>query len=224
MESSIEAIGETQTAIVGSPSPASAETVVSPSVPKRRERSYHGACKTCTSDKIGDVEKLLAMQTDATVVARRTGLSADSIRRHWRNHVSETRRAQLVGKGIFGRDDVDTQDKLAELRSRERDGLLLRLSVQRADLTALTKNADLRVAVRAHSVLLSLHQLIAAILGEVNSGAQVNIDNRSVHVGGSDVVELKGVLYRALATKYPEAFRAVMDELTSPKEITDGRS
>jgi len=204
-----------------SPVPLSlAASVVSPK--RRRERSYHGSCKTCRSDKISDVERLLAMQTAATDVARRTGLPADSVRRHWKNHVSETRRAQLIGRGVFGQ-DIETQEKLEELRSRERDGLLLRLSVQRADLTALTKNDDKRVAVRAHAVLLSLHELIGRILGEVQSGSQVNIDNRSVHVGGSDILALKQIIYRALAGRFPDAYHALMEELTSdnPKEIAD---
>jgi transposase-like protein len=163
----------------------------------KRERGYHGACRVCTNSSVAEGERLLAMGSAATQVARRIGVSPESVRRHWRNHVSDERKARLRGRAIFNR-DVDPQ-QLEELRARERDGLLLRLSVQRADLTALTKDPDKRVAVHAHGTLLRLHELVARVLGEI-APSSVTTTNTQVNLGiaAGDLLELRTLIETAL--------------------------
>ena len=156
---------------------------------------------------------------EATIIGRRFGIPHNSVRRHVRNHISVDRWARLQGKSYFGRDDVDTASKLKELRDRERDGLLLRLSIQRSDLNALTKNEDPRVAVGAHNALIRLHELVGRVLGEIQTCTNVSIDNQSVNIGTNDILELTAVVEKALAA-FPAARAALLNDLvTAPTAL-----
>jgi hypothetical protein len=114
-------------------------------------------------------------------VARRFSVSMLSVRNHIRKHISGNRWARMQAKSYFGRDDVTTAEQLQQLRDRERDSLLLRLAAQRADLNALTKSEIPRIQIAAHNALIKLHELVARVLGEIQTGTSVSIDNRSVH-------------------------------------------
>jgi hypothetical protein len=120
----------------------------------------------------------------------------------------------MQAKSYFGRDDVTTAEHLQRLRDRERDSLLLRIAAQRADLNALTKSEILRIQIAAHNALIKLHELVARVLGEIQTGTSVSIDNRSVHIGSNDILELKNIVERALAN-YPAARQKLLNALAT---------
>jgi hypothetical protein len=173
----------------------------------KKARTYHAACKVCTSPSAAEVEKLCAMQTPATIVGRRFGIGGDAVRRHFKNHVSESKRNAIVGKGVFGAQDVDTNDKLIELRERERDNLILRLSVTRARLNQLSQDEDKRISVAACNSLIRHAELVAKILGEIRTDP-ANVTN-VLNVNGPDVLELRAIIERALRP-WPQARAALL--------------
>jgi hypothetical protein len=172
------------------------------------------ACKTCTSPNVAEIEALASMGLDNSAIARRFGVSMLSVRNHVRRHISADRWARMQAKSYFGRDDVTTAEHLQRLRDRERDSLLVRLAAQRADLNALTKSEIPRIQIAAHNALIKLHELVARVLGEIQTGTSVSIDNRSVHIGSNDILELKNIVERALAD-YPAARQKLLNALAT---------
>ena len=78
---------------------------------------------------------------------------------------------------------------------------LARLSIQRSDLTALTKHVDARVAVMAHRTLLTLAEITGKHLDLLNIGPTNVTTNNVLNLGNSgdvDVMALKALLEAAL--------------------------
>src|SRR5712692_6439092 len=191
--------------------PTSAASVV-------KHRTYHAACRVCTSDRAPEVESLMAMGVAATAVAKRIGggISADSVRRHWGGHVPPDRKASLIGKMVFDKDSLNTVEKLDREKADERDNLFLRLRAQRGllwDLVNPTKNPDRKSQVNAHAVLLRLTELIAKVLGEIQTGSNINVSNQTLNVSGSDIMELRRTVETALKP-WPAARTALLDALS----------
>jgi hypothetical protein len=132
-------------------------------------------------------------------VARRTHLPQQSIRRHWLSHVPADRKAILIGQKVFGRDGLDTVEKIEKEKTEERDNLFLRLRAQRSLLWELVnpqKNPDKKSQVQAHRVLLALTELIARVLGEIQPTTTVT--NNTLNVGASGIAELRVIIETAL--------------------------
>ena len=171
----------------------------------------HPLCRTCRSPNLGEIERLIAAGHELAPLARRFGLSFDSIRRHKKSHISPERMAQLQGRVIFGRDGIDP-DMLAHLRQDESDRLILRLAHTRSELNALAKGAESdKVRVQAFSVLVRLAEVEARILGEIKTGTTVTNQNLVIQ-SGSDMAELRSLIDNALAP-FPAARAALLSAL-----------
>lgn len=182
----------------------------------QKKVQWRSNCKTCTHSSVAEAERLLALGNPVAQVARRLGIPSQAIRRHWANHVSDDRRARLKGQALFKRDV--NPEQLLELRERERDGLLLRLSVQRSDLTLLTKDEDKNIAIKAHRALLALHELVAKVLGEISPSSVTN-NNTQVNIGQGDLLELRATIEAALADE-PRARAKLLAALArEPREV-----
>jgi hypothetical protein len=183
----------------------------------KKARSFRRSCRACTSDRIAEIENLCSMGTASTVVGRRFGVSGDSVRRHWNSHVDGERKARLIGRHVFN-EPVEVADQFEVLKSNERSRWLARLSLQRSDLTALTKHADARVAVMAHRTLLTLAEITGKHLDLLNIGPSSVTTNNVLNLGGSndvDVMALKSLLEAALRP-FAGAWPAVMRALSAP--------
>jgi hypothetical protein len=191
----------------------------------KRQRTYHAACRVCTSDKAPEVESLLAMGVTATAVAKRigSGISADSVRRHWASHVPADRKASLIGKMVFNKETLDTAEKLEREKGEERDSLFLRLRAQRGMLWDLAKNSKSeKTRVQAHAILLKLTETIAKIIGEIQTGTNVSVTSQTLNVGGTDLFRLRDLIERTLAP-YPAAQQALLSALAKESNAVTPR-
>ena len=171
----------------------------------------HRNCKTCCHESLGEIEQLAAAGHELRPLSRRFNLSWDSLRRHWRNHVTRERLAQLQGKMIFGRDGIDPE-MLAQLRTDESDRLILRLAHTRSGLNALASGAQSeKVRVSAYAVLVRLAEVEARILGDIKPGG-TTITNQTMVVAGSNMAELRSLIDGALQP-FPEARTALLAAL-----------
>jgi transposase-like protein len=59
-------------------------------------KGHPGGCRVCAHTDRTRIELLLADGAGQSAIARKYGLSKDSVHRHWRDHVSEERRAALM--------------------------------------------------------------------------------------------------------------------------------
>jgi len=66
--------------------------------------------------------------------------------------------------------------------------------------------------VAALNALIRLHELVGRVLGEIQTGTNVSIDNRSVNIGTNDILELRAVVEKALAA-FPAARTALLNAL-----------
>src|SRR5580658_3398974 len=57
---------------------------------------HAGGCTVCAHVERTRIELLLAGGAGQHAVGRKYGLSKDSVHRHWKNHVTEERRAALI--------------------------------------------------------------------------------------------------------------------------------
>src|SRR5229473_1564548 len=127
-------------------------------------------CRTCLSPNLGEIEKLAATGAELAPLARRFSLSTDSLRRHWRSHVTKEQIAELQGKTIFGRDSI-SPEMLAQLRDEEADRLILRLVWARAEAQAIVKSSEpAKVKASALGVLVRIAETEGRLLGQIKSG------------------------------------------------------
>jgi len=157
------------------------------------------------------MEKLLATGAEIAPLARRFNLSPDSLRRHWKSHVTKERIAELQGKTIFGRDSI-SPEMLAQLRDEEADRLILRLVWARAEAMALVKGDQPgKVKASALGVLVRIAETEGRLLGQIKSGG-TTVTNQTMIVQGSDMAELRSLIDDALRP-FPEARTALLAAL-----------
>jgi len=90
------------------------------------------------------------------------------------------------------------------------------LRAQRALLWQLVdpaKNPDVKSQVQAHAVLLRLTELVARVLGEIQSSS-VSVTNQTLNVGTNDIIELKRIVETALLP-FPAARTALLNALSN---------
>jgi hypothetical protein len=137
-------------------------------------KGHPGGCTVCASPERVRVELLLAGGAGQTAVARKFGLSPHSLHRHWRNHVSEARRARL----IMG--PVQVQALSAQV-AEENTCVLDNLRIVRSGIYR-QYDAALEAGDRVSGALLAgkLHEnlrITARITGELASSPLVTITN-----------------------------------------------
>ncbi|SRR5216683_440039 len=173
-------------------------------------------CRTCLSPNLGEIEKLAATGAELAPLARRFSLSTDSLRRHWRSHVTKERIAELQGKTIFGRDSI-SPEMLAQLRDEEADRLILRLVWARAEAQAIVKSSEpAKVRTQALNVLVRIAETEARILGEIKTSP--GVVNNTMIVQGNDMAELRSLIDDALRP-FPEARVALLAALARETSV-----
>ncbi|MGB3271812.1 MAG: hypothetical protein WBA66_02790 [Xanthobacteraceae bacterium] len=145
-------------------------------------------------------------------LAKKFGVSKDSIHRHWHLHVpSEIKSAYLAGPGDLA--------SFVEKAAKEGDSILdyLRLcrGVLTAQIAATTEAGDARAAAYVADKLRLLLETIAKVTGELGNLASVTINNTTNVAVLSEhpaFLRLQATILRSLA-KHPEARAAVVAAL-----------
>jgi hypothetical protein len=184
---------------------------------RKKARPFHRACKTCTSPAVSEIEALCSQGVAATIVGKRFNITGDSVRRHWSSHVDGDRKARLIGRNVFA-EPVEVADQFEVLKENERSRWLARLSIQRSDLTALTKHADARVAVMAHRTLLVLSDQVGRHLDQLGTGPSNVTNNLNIVASQGDLAQLRSIVDEALRP-YPAARSALLMALAQRAAI-----
>jgi hypothetical protein len=160
------------------------------------------ACTVCSHRERTAIDLAIARGVSMNAIAKRSGLGADSLARHARNHLPPQLRAQLIAGP-----DLDGVD-LPRLRETESQSLLLHLVSLRHRLFAALDTAEEFGDGHMLSTLSSqLHknlEITGKLLGDLNVGHKVT---NNILISPA-YVELRHALVGALRG-FPEAARAV---------------
>lgn len=164
-------------------------------------------CRVCLHDERSRVEVLLARGTALRYIAKKFGLSKDSLSRHRKNHMPKQLKAALLA----GLPDI-SEIALEKLKTEEHDRLLTNLVAERARLQAVANEAeddgDHAAVARYRGLILKSLELGAKLCGELNTGG-VTIRNLTVL---PQYVDLRVALMDALGP-HPDARRDVAKAL-----------
>ena len=176
------------------------------------QRGHSGGCTVCAHPERVRLEILLASGAGQSAVGRKYGLSADAVHRHWRNHVTAERKANLILGPV----------QRAELAARvceETGSVLDHLKAIRAGLYQ-QYNAAIEAGDRNSGALLAgkLHEnlrTVARITGELTSSPLVQINNSQTNViallDSREFATFQATLIRVL-NRFPAARDAVVAE------------
>jgi hypothetical protein len=173
-------------------------------------------CKVCGhADRVRIELALPSGISDRRLAAEFPGLSRDSIRRHWQNHVSPVRRAELIGG----------PERLADLAARaaaEGRSLLDYVSVLCSELMALflhtKEHGSPYDTASVAGRLTAAIDLRARLTGELRAaGVTVNVANSMnagpmVVLNDPQIIKMQSAIIRSLAP-FPEARGAVIAAL-----------
>ena len=161
------------------------------------------ACTVCAHKARHAIEIGLAHKVPARALGQRFGLSADSILRHAKNHLTAAMRAAILTAQRPSAIDLEA------LQTSETEGLLGQLVVQRARLQQhgdlALELGDVRGAVAVETAITANLTLVAKLLGQLVS--QHHITSTSLLIS-PDYLRLRAALVQALRP-YPDAARAV---------------
>jgi hypothetical protein len=164
-------------------------------------------CQVCDSEHRARIELALSKRVSYDRLAKKFGLSRDAIGRHRRNHMPTQLMAALQAYG------KPTGVDMEALKQTESEGLLQTVAAQRARLWSAVEVCeemeDWNASARFHGQLTANLNLTAKILGEIETGNRLTINQLVV---SSEYLTLRSALVRALSP-YPEARRAVSEVL-----------
>ena len=164
-------------------------------------------CMVCDSEHRARIELALSKRVSYDRLAKKFGLSRDAIGRHRRNHLPPTLLASLQAYGKPTAVDLD------ELKQSESEGLLQTVAAQRGKLwqtlEICEEMEDWPAATRVHAQLTASLNLLAKILGEIDTGSRTTINQLVV---SPEYLTLRSALVQALSP-YPDARRAVSEVL-----------
>jgi hypothetical protein len=152
-----------------------------------------GTCSVCTSEHRHKIEIGLTYKVPRSTLARRYGLSDDSVTRHAKNHLTPTMRAAILAAQKPAVVDLEA------LTRSEEEGLLAQLVHQRGRLQLTVEQAqslgDTSGVVRAERAITQNLELVAKLLGQLVQHHQVT--HASVLVS-PDYLKLRQVLVETL--------------------------
>lgn len=165
----------------------------------------HGQCKCCQHRELAGINLALARGVSVRALARRYGLSIDSLFRHRKAHLPPQLRAALIA-------GPDLSIDLDKLRETESQSLLVNLVALRGRLFQILDVAEeggdgnmlSRVAGQLHNNL----ELTGKLLGTLSSGHS-NVTNILI---APQYIDMRVSLVNALRP-FPEAARAVASVL-----------
>ena len=152
-------------------------------------------------------------------IARRFGLHNDGMRRHRDNHISPEAKAAARRRKILG----DSKQRLEDLREDESTNLLARLAIMRGKLNAALAKAeetgDLRAVALIAAQIHKNSELVGKLVGQLSDGSttvNVNQNNQTLAVTGSDIFKLRDLIERTLFP-WPDARRALLSTLAGER-------
>lgn len=164
-------------------------------------------CKTCAHEQRAAIEFGLARRVPVRTLARKFGLSQQSIFRHKRSHLSPQMKAALL------RAIRPSKIDLEQLRHDESENLIQHVVAQRAKLYVLSDQAeevgDLRAAAQLQGRLTANLELGAKLVGELRTAGVTVTQNILMNPQWN---ELRATLIRALRP-FPDARKAVTQVL-----------
>lgn len=171
-------------------------------------KGHPGGCKVCEHVERTRIELLLAGGAGQTAVAKKYGMSKDSVHRHWHGHVSEERRSALM----FG---PVQREALASHLAEESSSVIDHYRAVRAGLYALY-DAAVTAGDRNGGALLAgrLHENLAAmarLTGQLAASPLVQISQTNIFLNDPAFASFQADLIRVLS-RFPEARDAVMTE------------
>jgi transposase-like protein len=165
-------------------------------------------CVVCLHLRRTELELELAGGARQTAVAKKYGISSDTVHRHWNRHVDDERKARLLIGPV-------QQAALAARISEENSSVIDSLRVIRAGLfesydlalKAADRNSAAQLAGRLHENL----RIVANITGELAHSPLVQVNNTSVFVHDPAFASFQADLIRVLS-RFPDARAAVLTE------------
>lgn len=178
-----------------------------------------GRCAVCYHDERSRIEFLLANKAKLVDITAEFGMHRTSIWRHWRRHVSDTRKVSLVTAGL----PRDSKIDLETLKRNEGESLLHNLLAERARLTRIADLCELtgnhKDSVAASTAIVRTIELGAKYIGQLRVG-NTTITNNVSFLLSPDWVSLRAAIVTALRP-FPDAQRAVI-EAVGQHEATRG--
>jgi Psq-like protein len=167
----------------------------------------HPQCKICQLPNRHDLESALADGARFRPLARKYGVSYDSLWRHWRRHLSVEQKDRLK----FGDAPVD---KLRGMVAEEGISVLKDLNFARKSIIDALAAAPAQDGHATATLAGRLHEnarIRGLISGELSKSPLVSITNNTQNVFTNDAgfVEFQGELIAALRG-FPDARRAVL--------------
>jgi hypothetical protein len=166
-------------------------------------------CRTCTHADLAAIDSMIAGGRPIAAIARRFGISYESVKRHAKAHIPPDMLRRLKAKALR----AENAEALADLRDAEAENLLLRVTHTRARLNKILDSAedskDYRGAILAIKALHENYGLVGKLVGELTQGTQIL--NQSLVVS-PDYLRLRALLITALAP-FPAARIAVAKAL-----------
>ncbi len=173
-----------------------------------RKGQQLGTCHTCQHPERARIELLCAGGAGHKALARKYGISRDSIGRHWEQHVAEERKAALAVGPV-------ERAALAARVAEESESVLDHYRTVRAGLYALYDAAvtagDRQSGAQLAGRLTTLLDSIARVTGQLHSSPLVQINNNTVFLNDPQFARFQARLIRALSA-FPEARAAVIAE------------
>ena len=161
-------------------------------------------CKICTHPERAQIDLALGRGISGPQISKRHKVPIFSLYRHRKAHLSWELQAKL--RAIGKPSEID----LEELRHTESEGLLQRVTWQRAKLHQLLEECerigDIGNATRVHGRLLENFNLTGRLLGELAVSNRITINSL---VATPEYMQLRGALFDVLRP-HPEIRREVV--------------
>ncbi len=164
-------------------------------------------CKVCHHPRRAEIEHAIVMRVPQETVARKFGISHDSVQRHKTNHLNATSMAALMTN------ERPSAIDLEQLEQRESESLLSNVVMQRARLNLLSeeaaKHGDVRAGAMVERAVTGNLEFVAKLLGQLIQRHEVT---RASILVSPDYLKLRAELLSALFP-FPDAKKAVADAL-----------
>jgi hypothetical protein len=161
-----------------------------------------GKCAICTHPERPRIEMLRVSGVPLRAIAEQFGCSKDSVHRHFLNHVSQKRRAELVAGPA-------AVEQLANAAAAESKSLLDYLGIARSILFGQFLNAaeagDRNGLVSVAGRLLESLREIGRLTGELRQVSGISITNNTVNMIGSPEFTALSEGLLVIARAHPEA-------------------
>jgi hypothetical protein len=177
-----------------------------------------GRCKICQHSERFRIELLLASGAGRRAIAKKFGVSGDSIWRHGRLHVSADQRAQLLAGPVKLRELADraAEENLSILEYLA----MIRSAVLRQFFAAGEAN-DRQATALLTGRLTELLRLQATLSGQLSSTSST-VTNNTLIMGSPIMADIEQVLLERLRP-YPDAAQSVFEGLEQLRAMRLGQ-